>query len=78
LSFLTNTQRGSTRIEVGEEGEGTPATTAAEILVTAGEEASDITLDIRMERARLGRERGKWWIWTVRDKLNKGVKLGGR
>jgi hypothetical protein len=27
LSLLTDTQRGSTRIEVGEEGEGTPVTT---------------------------------------------------
>jgi hypothetical protein len=37
LRFLIDTQRGSTRKEVDKEGEGTPATTATELLVTNGE-----------------------------------------
>jgi hypothetical protein len=38
LRFLTDTQRGSTRREVAEEGEGTLVKAAAKLLVTAGEE----------------------------------------
>jgi hypothetical protein len=44
--FLTDTQRGSTKREVGEEGKGTPAKTAAELLVTGSEEVLDIALDL--------------------------------
>jgi hypothetical protein len=40
MRFLTDTQRGSTRREVAEEGEGMPVKTAAELLVTTGEEVS--------------------------------------
>jgi hypothetical protein len=47
LRVLTDTRRGSTQIEVGEEGEGTPVKTVDEILVTVGEEAPAIPLDLR-------------------------------
>jgi hypothetical protein len=54
LRFLTDTRRGSTRREGGKEGEGTLVKTTAELLVTADEEAPDITLDLRRGRGRLG------------------------
>jgi hypothetical protein len=54
LRVLTDTRRGSTRTEIGKEGEGTPAKTAAELLVTVGEEAPAIALDLQRGRGRLG------------------------
>jgi hypothetical protein len=54
LRVLTDTRRGSTRIEVGKEREGTSAKTAAELLITVVEEASAIALDLRRGRGRLG------------------------
>jgi hypothetical protein len=37
LSFLTYTERGSSRTEISGDGEGMSATTAAKLLVTVGE-----------------------------------------
>jgi hypothetical protein len=37
LSFLTDIGRGSSRTEIGEDGEGMSATTAAKLIVTLGE-----------------------------------------
>jgi hypothetical protein len=57
LRVLTATRRGSTRTEVGEEGEGTPVKAAAELLIIAGAQAPAMALDLRRGRAQLG---GKW------------------
>jgi hypothetical protein len=58
LRVLTATRRGSTRKEVGEEGEGTPVKAAAELLVTAGAQAPAMTSDLRRGRDRLGEMAG--------------------
>jgi hypothetical protein len=73
-SFLTHTGRGSSRTEVGEDGEGTPTPMSAKLLVTTGEEAPDIALDLERGRARHCRGNDGFGFGRVRDELNKGAK----
>jgi hypothetical protein len=49
LSFHTDTERGSSRIEVGKDGEGTPTTTAIGLLITTDEEAPAVRVEINKE-----------------------------